>query len=149
MRRIGTAFTGLLLLSLFAYGQAKQEPPKSPPSQVPAEEARRENPVKPTPAGLEAAKKFFGTDCALCHGKDGDGKGELAADMKAKMKDWRDPASLEKFTDGELFFIITKGRGEMMGEEGRAKPEQCWQLVNYVRSLAKKESAAKKPEKPS
>lgn len=148
MRRFGTAFTGLLLLSLFAYGQVKQEPAKAPPSQVPPEEARRQNPVKSTPAGLEAAKKLYGTDCAVCHGKEGDGKGDLAADMKVKMKDWRDPAALEKMTDGELFFIITKGRGEMIGEEGRFKPDQCWQLVNYIRSFAKKE-AAKKPDKPS
>jgi mono/diheme cytochrome c family protein len=148
MRRIWILATGLLLLGLLAYAQDKKAPAKAPVEfKIPPEEAARENPVKPTPAGLENARKIYGTDCEVCHGKNGDGKGDLAADMKVKMRDWRDPASLEKMTDGELFYIITKGKGEMTGEEGRFKPEQCWQLVNYVRSL-KKDTAAKKPEKP-
>ncbi len=147
MRRIWTLATVLFLLGVLAAGQEKQPPAKTPEFKIPEEDVRRENPVKPTPAGLEAAKRLYATDCSVCHGTHGDGKGELAADMKTKMRDWREPTSLEKMTDGELFYIITKGKGEMPGEAGRAKPEQCWQLVNYIHSLAKKNSGEKKPEK--
>ena len=85
----------------------------------------------------------------MCHGKEGDGKGELAQDMKLNLRDWRDPNVLQSFTDGELFQIISKGKGRMTGEEGRMNPEQTWHMVNYIRSFAKKESPPKpKEEKP-
>jgi hypothetical protein len=59
--------------------------------------------------------------------------------MKLTLKDWRDPKSLAQMTDGELFYIITNGRGKMSGGEGdRTKEEVRWNLVSYVRSFAKK-----------
>jgi mono/diheme cytochrome c family protein len=82
----------------------------------------------------------------MCHGAGGDGKGDLAEEMKLKLKDWRDPDSLAKMTDGELFYVVTNGRGKMAGGEGdRTSEEARWNLVNYVRSFAKKNAAADKP----
>jgi|SRR6516164_8137170 mono/diheme cytochrome c family protein len=100
--------------------------------------AKSANPVKATPESLAAGKKTFGLDCAMCHGKDGAGDGDLAADMKLKLRDLRDEATLKDVGDKELFDLIDKGKGQMMGEEGRLKPEQVWNVVNYVRSLTKK-----------
>jgi len=66
--------------------------------------------------------------------------------LRLKLKDWRDPSSLAKMTDGELFYVVTNGRGKMTGGEGdRASEEARWSLVNYVRSFAKKDAAAAKP----
>jgi mono/diheme cytochrome c family protein len=85
----------------------------------------------------------------MCHGSSGDGKGDLAADMKVKMLDYRDPAALKDKTDGELFYIIKNGMGEMPSEGDRAKPDEIWNLVIYIRSFAKKEAATKpKPDAP-
>jgi mono/diheme cytochrome c family protein len=86
---------------------------------------------------------MYGFDCAMCHGKGGDGKGDVAADMHLNLRDYRDPTSLKGMTDGELSYIITKGKGEMTGEEGRLKPEEVWSMVNYLRSLAQKETPPK------
>ncbi len=59
--------------------------------------------------------------------------------MNLKLNDWRDASTIAKFTDGELFYIITNGRGKMVGGEGdRTKAEMRWNLVNYVREFAKK-----------
>lgn len=116
-------------------------------SKIPPEQAKRPNPVKPTPEGLAEARRLYAYDCAMCHGKDGDGKGDLAADMKLTLLDWRDPAVLTGMTDGEIFYIIRKGRGKMLGEEDRLKETQAWGLVNVVRSFAKKASEEKpKPD---
>jgi hypothetical protein len=69
--------------------------------------------------------------------------------MKLNLRDWRDSSALQSFNDGELFQIISKGKGQMTGEDGRMKPEQTWHVVNYIRSLAKKDSPPKpKEEKP-
>lgn len=105
---------------------------------IPPEEAKRTNPVKPTAASIASGKHIYATQCAMCHGANGDGKGDLAADMKLTLRDWRDPDSLKDMTDGELFYILTKGKGDMPGEEDRMKAEQRWELINYIRSLAKK-----------
>jgi mono/diheme cytochrome c family protein len=110
---------------------------------IPPEASKLANPVKSSPASIAQGKKVYDVDCAVCHGQDGDGKGDLAADMKAKMADYRDPSALKDFTDGDLFYIIKNGKGEMSSEGDRAKPDSIWNLVNYIRSLAKKDSSAK------
>jgi mono/diheme cytochrome c family protein len=96
------------------------------------------NPVKPSPASLASGKKTYGTDCAMCHGKGGAGDGDLAGDMKLTLKDFRDPEAMKPMSDGELYSIIDKGKGQMQGEEGRLKTNQIWDVVNYVRSFSKK-----------
>jgi mono/diheme cytochrome c family protein len=103
-----------------------------------ADAAKLVNPVKPSPVSLASGKKTYGTDCAMCHGKAGGGDGDLAADMKLTLKDFRDPETLKGMSDGEIYLIIDKGKGQMSGEEGRLKPSQIWDAVNYVRSFSKK-----------
>jgi len=104
--------------------------------------AERKNPVKPTPEGLATAKKLYGYDCAMCHGAGGDGKGDVAASMNLTLKDWRDPAVLSALSDAQMYDIISKGKDKMVGEGDRLTPEKTWGMVNYVRTLSKKEAAA-------
>ena len=107
---------------------------------IPVEATKQPNPVKATPESIARAKKWWTLDCAMCHGKDGDGKGETAKDMKLAIADFTDPATLKDRTDGEIFYIIKNGHKDMPPEGQRVKTEQNWDLVNYVRSLAKKKS---------
>jgi mono/diheme cytochrome c family protein len=100
------------------------------------------NPVKPTAESQAHAKKVYGYDCALCHGANGNGKGDLVADLKLSLKDYTDPAALKGMTDGELFAIIKDGKGQMPAEGDRGKPEDMWNLVILVRSFAKKGDTA-------
>jgi mono/diheme cytochrome c family protein len=115
-----------------------QDAAKPAATATPAADAAKVNPVKPTPVSLASGKKTYGTDCAMCHGKTGAGDGDLATDMKLTLKDYRNPDSLKDVSDGQIFAIIEKGKGQMSGEEGRLKAPQIWDLVNYVRSLSKK-----------
>jgi hypothetical protein len=103
----------------------------------------KKNPVKPSSEGLAGARKIYGYDCAMCHGPKGDGKGDIVESMKLTMHDWRDPAALEGKTDGELFYIITKGKGKMMGEGDRVSETVRWNLVNLARSYSKKDAGEK------
>jgi mono/diheme cytochrome c family protein len=148
--------TALCLFLLLVTAGLSQEKKESVPAQAPAnlvipqEEMKRENPIKPTEGSIADGKKLFGYQCAMCHGEKGDGKTELAETMKLKMKDWSSPDTLKDFTDGTLNYVIEKGKGPMPGQEGRMKAEQKWNLVNYIRSLAKKPAEAKPaaPPKP-
>jgi hypothetical protein len=47
-------------------------------SAIPVEAARQTNPVKSTPESLARAQKWWTLDGAMCHGKDGDGRGDTA-----------------------------------------------------------------------
>jgi mono/diheme cytochrome c family protein len=140
----------LSLLGFLVSAQDKQSAPKpgsgSPISVIPVDAAKRENPVKSTEESLARGKKQYGYDCAKCHGKTGNGKGDVAADMKLAMNDETNPSVLKDRTDGELFYIIQKGKDQMPPEGARVKEETIWDMVNYIRSLAKKsaDTAAEK-----
>lgn len=130
-----------LLLPLHVSPQEPQKPTEeksAAESKSAAETTKQVNPVKPTPSSIASGKKSYTYDCAMCHGKEGAGDGDLAGDMHLKLRDYRDPATLKELPDGEIYSIIANGKGKMTGEEGRMKPEQIWDIVNYLRSLAKK-----------
>ena len=59
-----------------------------------------------------------------------------------KVPDLTDPAASKDRTDGEIFYIIKTGHGDMPPEGNRVKTEQLWDLVNYVRTFAKKQPPA-------
>src|SRR6266576_5508172 len=134
---------GLLLFVLWG---AAQEAPKPADKFLdlrhPGGRRSKNEPHQTTAESLARGKRQFGYDCAMCHGKAGDGTGDVAADMKLKMKSHTDPTTLKNLTDGELFYIIKKGKDQMPPEGGRVKNEEIWDMVNYVRSFAKKGSSA-------
>jgi mono/diheme cytochrome c family protein len=130
----------LLAVALALWAQKDQPPAKTPTpeSKIPPEEAAKANPVKPTPESLAKGKKMYGIDCAMCHGNNGDGKGDIGGDYK-NMPDFTNPDALKNRTDGELFYITRNGKGgDMPPEDNRAKDDDIWNMVNYVRSFKKK-----------
>jgi mono/diheme cytochrome c family protein len=134
-----------VLLSLLLFAPSPQQPaapPATPPvpaaPAIPPEAIHMVNPVKPTAESQAHVKKIYGYDCAMCHGANGNGKGDVVADLKLTLKDYTDPAALKDMTDGELFYIIKNGRGQMPGEGDRAKPDDLWNMVILVRSFSKK-----------
>ena len=133
----------LVTLALAAQQSSTPAPQKTPTyAAIPVEAARQANPVKSSPESLARAKKWWTLDCAMCHGADGNGKGETAAEMKLKIADFTDSNTLKDRTDGEIFYVIKNGHDDMPPEGQRVKVEENWDLVNYVRSLAKKKADA-------
>jgi mono/diheme cytochrome c family protein len=145
MRKRTPVFSLMLLVPILAWTQGAKTAPKTAYYPVPVTEARRPNPVKPTPESIASGKKIYGYDCVQCHAETVDAKTEAA--KGAKVPDLTDPAVLKDRTDGEIFYVIKNGRGDMPLEGDRVKPEQLWDLVNYVRSLARKKAPAE--EKPA
>ncbi len=123
-----------LLFFVFALWAQQNQPTDKGPTPA---DAAKANPVKPTADSLAKAKKLYAIDCAMCHGDKGDGKGDMASDIK-NVTDFTNPDALKNRTDGELFYTIRHGKGDMPLEGDRAKDDDIWNLVNYVRSLAKK-----------
>jgi mono/diheme cytochrome c family protein len=121
---------------LFLALMPQEAPPPDKP--MPADAATLTNPVTPTEESQAHAKMLYGIDCAMCHGANGNGKGDLVGDMHLSMNDLTDPATLKDMPDGQIFYIIRNGKGKMPAEGDRAKDDVVWNLVIYVRAFAKK-----------
>jgi mono/diheme cytochrome c family protein len=120
--------------------------PKTPSYEgIPVAAAKQANPVQPSAESLARAKRWWSMDCQMCHGKNGDGKGDTAKEMKLTMADFTTPEALKDRTDGEIFYIIKNGHNDMPAEGERVKTDETWDLVNYVRAFAKK-TADTKPQ---
>lgn len=145
MNRIFSVFllAGLCITGARAQDSANPAPKAATESKIPDEAKKQVNPVKPTAESIADGKKEYGTECAMCHGTTGDGKGDLAADMKLTLADFKDPATLKDVSDGEIFYVIKMGKGDMPPEGDRLKPNEIWNIINYVRSFPKKGEAAK------
>lgn len=143
MWRYFTALAVFACLTVSSPAQETKNEEGKPPADQKAspEVVNRKNPVSSSASSIAEGKKLFTIDCVMCHGQEGDGKGELAIAMKLSPPDYHDEIAMKKFTDGELFDIITNGKGGMPAEGKRATAEQIWNLVNYVRSFAQKKSS--------
>ena len=64
------------------------------------------------------------------------------------MPDCRKPETLAKFSDGELFYILTNGMGKMPAEGDRTPDEKKWNVINYMRSLSKPKEGGTPAPKP-
>jgi mono/diheme cytochrome c family protein len=152
--RYKTLVLALALGTVCLWGQEKKEtPPAAPvvphPATISAEDKARQNPIKFTEVSVQRGKKIFATQCALCHGDKGDGKGELAGDMKLTVPDFTKPETLKDRTDGELFAIIGTGKEAMPAQGNRLTDTHRWSLVNYMRALSGKvpeKATGKEPE---
>ncbi|MBI3895714.1 MAG: cytochrome c [Acidobacteria bacterium] len=99
------------------------------------EEAARENPLKPEKESLEQGRVLFESQCGMCHGVKGDGKGSLASVLEVEIPSFTNPETLKGLSDGAVLAMITKGKDKMPGGEGRLTDEQKWKMINYIRTL--------------
>ncbi len=135
----GLLLAGLLLPGLASVAQEKKEAPQAElpkPLVIPEEEKNRKNPIPSSPESVETGGKLFSSQCALCHGAKGDGKGDLAVDLKLAVPDFTRVEWQKKRTDGEVNYIINTGHGRMPGQGTRLLEAQKWHLVNFLRTLA-------------
>ncbi len=79
--------------------------------------------------------------CSMCHGRDGDGKGQLAETLEVPPRNHTDAAYMSKRTDEQLFKTISEG-GEATGFNS-AMPahktilheDEIHGMVKYLRQL--------------
>ncbi|OFZ15621.1 MAG: hypothetical protein A2Z20_09995 [Bdellovibrionales bacterium RBG_16_40_8] len=102
-----------------------------------AAEAKLVNPFKSDSSFIARGRDRFDIYCALCHGPQGKGDGNIAQYLLLK------PPSLvsdkmKAFKDGRIYHIITDGQGVMLSYATQIQSEyDRWAIVNYVRELQK------------
>ena len=105
---------------------------------APKEADNVKNPLAGNTEILKDAKVIYTTYCGLCHGSKGKGDGIAAAGLAKKPAD-HSSDYVQKQTDGALHWMITAGHSPMPTFKTALTDNQRWELVNYIRTLAKNE----------
>jgi predicted CXXCH cytochrome family protein len=104
---------------------------------IPRSARQERNPLKVSAEDLQAGRQLFLTQCANCHGVDGNGKTPVGSNLYPRVPDLHSPET-QSLTDGEIHYIIQNGvqlTGMPAWGTAHQPPERIWQLVLYVRSL--------------
>ncbi len=95
------------------------------------------NPVQRAP-GLDRGHQVFAVNCAPCHGRNGDGQSVVAEHFKARgfvpPVDFRDTRAQGR-ADGELYWIIVNGLGNMPPFGDLLPDDDVWSAVYAVREI--------------
>lgn len=116
---------------------------QGPDDSLPA--AYREIPV-PTERLQSAGARQRGRDlflehCALCHGKNADGRGERREGLSRPPADFTSASWRSTVTPRRVYFSIREGvRGTPMPSWKALAPEESWDLVAYLLSLTEPSS---------
>jgi mono/diheme cytochrome c family protein len=122
-------------------GGACVQPRKT--AKAPDEFLSKHNPLPASAGTIQAGKTLFTKTaqpvaCAMCHGEQGDGKGFMGAALVPPPRNFTCGAMMKELPDGQLFWIIKNGSpGTGMMSFAALPDEQVWQLIAYIRSLAK------------
>lgn len=105
----------------------------------------KSNPMVVTEAVLRQGQERFNINCALCHGRLGDGNGMV----KTRSFGALNPANLQEprlreVVDGHLFDVITNGIRTMQPLGGNIPVSDRWAIIAYVRALQRSQNASLK-----
>ena len=96
------------------------------------------NPVIPAMDNLRQGGRMFDIYCMVCHGRWGDGDGVVVGPERYPAPPALYTEQVDSYTDGRIYYIITRGKGQMPAYHRQVMPDDRWLMVNYVRVLQKK-----------
>jgi len=93
------------------------------------------NPFPVTEALLHRGQERFNIYCSPCHGRDADGNGiTKKLGVMSTVANLQEPR-IVKYTDGEIFWVITNGRNTMGAYGPNVPVEDRWAIISYLRAL--------------
>ena len=109
---------------------------QSTPWVAPKDADNVKDPLAGNTSVLPEAKALYIANCAPCHGDKGRGDGPAAAGLNPKPAD-HSSVAVQNESDGALFWKLSEGRPPMAGYKKIFSDQQRWELINYIRTLAK------------
>jgi mono/diheme cytochrome c family protein len=94
------------------------------------------NPLAGNTSVLPEAKALYIANCGPCHGEKGRGDGPAAAGLNPKPAD-HSSAIVQSESDGALFWKMSEGRAPMPSYKKIFTDQQRWELIDYIRTLAR------------
>lgn len=105
--------------------------------EAPPEAKKLKNKVSLPGEQIDSVAMIYREKCVSCHGESGKSNVPASTTLPIEPADLANTKVMNKIKDGELFWKISKGRPPMLGFEASLSETDRWQLVNYVRYLAK------------
>lgn len=102
---------------------------------APDSESKKANPVPLNPISINKGKLLYENNCSHCHGQKA--LGTSPDDTGLNMATPNLLKRLKTHTDGDFFWKIQNGKGEMPSFKEDLNPEETWHIVNYLRSRIK------------
>lgn len=133
INKINLLFKLLLFIPFFIHNEAKAQ---SKTWVAPNEANSVKNPLAGNTEILKYAKVIYTTYCTPCHGSNGRGDGIAAASLAKKPADHTSDY-VQKQSDGALYWMVTTGNSPMPSYKTVLTNNQRWELINYIRTLAK------------
>jgi mono/diheme cytochrome c family protein len=91
------------------------------------------NPVGATPQNLGHARELVRINCSACHGQSGHGDGPVAGYFAPVRPVDFASDRVHNRTDGQLFWIIANGLGNMPAFRDLLPEQDLWTAVLFVR----------------
>ncbi|EMJ86623.1 c-type cytochrome [Leptospira meyeri] len=134
---------GAIPVGYFPYPYAAEPTPDT----LPGADKGLKNPIAKANLGdLMIGEKRYQTYCTPCHGVRGLGNGTVVG--PAPRFEGPVPTlvsdNVKGWTDGQIYHIITMGRGRMGSYAYQIEPEDRWKLIAYIRKLQEYEVQNKK-----
>lgn len=108
--------------------------------QVPADVQVMKNPVPASDSVLGTAAEVYEDSCRQCHGATGRGDGPMSGMLKETPADLTNPEKLAARTDGEIYWVLTKGSDPMPPFNEKLTNEERWGLVHLMRKMSNTKS---------
>lgn len=96
----------------------------------------KKNPLKENVSATIEGGKLYLKYCTSCHGSKGKGNGIGSSGLQTKPAD-HTSNKVQNQSDGAIFWKISEGRKPMPPYKAALTELQIWQLVNFIRTLAK------------
>jgi mono/diheme cytochrome c family protein len=88
-------------------------------------------------AAIDNGQKLFSIVCAVCHGKNGDGKSPVAAFFTAHHPADLTGSPVQNLSDQQIYLVITNGFGDMPSMAENLGRDERWDVIQYLRTLKK------------
>lgn len=100
---------------------------------APKKEAARPNPLENNSQVMDAGQKIYSQLCIDCHGNDARG---LSPDITGLAEYTPDLQKTSKtHSDGDLFWKIKTGRGEMPSFMQNLDEEEIWSIIHFINDI--------------